>query len=75
MDVTIRFDGATNEYGARDSSGKLVGSCYFLKEHEGGCWKWEVKGGPAGIAEHRETALLELGRACTKKLSMARVTA
>jgi hypothetical protein len=75
VDVTVRFDSATNEYSARDSQGKLVGSCYFLKEYGGGTWKWEVKGGPAGIQDNRENSLRLLHIECTKKLQSERQAA
>lgn len=73
-EITIRYDQTSGEYSARQNN-KVVGSCYFLKEHNGGCWKWEVKNGVAGIEDDRETALLVLHRQCVTKFSAARAAA
>lgn len=64
--ITVCYCQVSGEYHARLAS-RVVGSCYFLREHNGGCWKWEVKGGVAGIEYDRETALQLLHRECVRK--------
>lgn len=64
MEITIRYDGVSGEYHARQN-GKIIGNAVFHKEAgDSGLWNYSVKGHGAWTSEDRETALLSLYRKC-----------
>jgi hypothetical protein len=74
MNYTVRRDG--DEYNARDANGRLIGNVFFLKEHEGGSWKWSVIGtADFGFCDEKGTALLSLSKALDARFAKADLVA